>query len=162
VLQEEKETRQISGVGFVLAVYATSRIFYLIAVLREVALHSIDIRLRYVDAAASALHDAAGRHHRAWHGHQFVFDDIADQQLLRGEVIFVVSVVPDMGIAILLIRLVFRARPLADSFVGRITVPLAVGIGQIEILEARNGHSGLLSLYRLCRRRTTLRLLSGA
>jgi len=31
VLQEEKETRQISGVGFVLAVYATSRIFYLIA-----------------------------------------------------------------------------------------------------------------------------------
>ena len=31
MLQEEKETRQISGVGFVLAVYATSRIFYLIA-----------------------------------------------------------------------------------------------------------------------------------
>lgn len=31
MLQVEKETRQISGVGFVLAVYATSRIFYLIA-----------------------------------------------------------------------------------------------------------------------------------
>ena len=31
MLQEEKEARQISGVGFVLAVYAISRIFYLIS-----------------------------------------------------------------------------------------------------------------------------------
>jgi hypothetical protein len=31
VLQQEKKARQISGVGFVLAVYATSRTFYLIS-----------------------------------------------------------------------------------------------------------------------------------
>jgi hypothetical protein len=31
VLQQEKGARQISGLGFVLAVYATSRIFYLVS-----------------------------------------------------------------------------------------------------------------------------------
>ena len=63
---------------------------------------------------------------------RFVLDHIADEQLVRGEVALVVRVVPDVRVPVLGIRLVFCVGPLANAF-GRVTVPLSVGIGQIEV-----------------------------
>ena len=136
------------------SVFPGSRAVHLAVVLRQVALDSVHICVRNVDAATSTLHDAASRHHCAWHSDELALDDIADQQLVRREVVFAFRVVPDMGVSILLIRLVFRIGPLAYPLLGRIAVPLAVGISQIEVLEARDGQA---SSFRCVQRSLRLR-----
>jgi hypothetical protein len=105
-----------------------------------VALDSVHIRVWDVNAAASTLHNAAGGHHRARHSTEFAVDDIADEQLVRREVVLAVGVIPDMCVAVLLVRLVLGISPLAHPLLGCITVPFTVGISQIEVLEACDGH----------------------
>ena len=82
--------------GRYVSVFPGRRAIHLAVVLRQVTLHPIHIRCGNVDATASALHDAARRHHSARYRQDFAVDDIADQQLVRREIVLLVRVVPDM------------------------------------------------------------------
>jgi hypothetical protein len=115
-----------------------------------VTLHSIDILIRDVDAAASTLKNSAGRNDRARHGDEFAVDDIANGQLVRGEVVVGVRVVPDVCAAVLLVRLIFRTCSLAYALVGCVAVPVTLGIGQIEVLEAGDRHRYSFLGYERC------------
>ena len=75
------------------SVFPGSCAVHLAVVLRQVALDPLHICVRNVDAATSTLHDAASRHHCAWHSDELALDDIADQQLVRREVVFAFRVV---------------------------------------------------------------------
>jgi len=74
-------------------------------------------------------------HHCAGHGRELAVDDVGDQQLVGGEVVLLVAVVPDMGVAVLLIRLVLGVGPLADALLGGVPVPFAVTVGQWQVLK---------------------------
>ena len=80
--------------------------------------------------------DAARGHHSARYCPDLAVDDITDQQLVCREVVLVVRVVPDMGVAVFLIRLIFGIGPSADTLVGRIAIPVAIGIGEVKVLKA--------------------------
>jgi hypothetical protein len=110
------------------SVFPGRRAIHLAVVLRQVTLHPIYVRRGNVNTTASTLHDAASGHHSARYGKDFAVDDIADQQLVRREIVFAVGVVPDMSVAVLLIRLIFCIGPPADTLIGRVAVPVAVGI----------------------------------
>ena len=107
-----------------------SRLAHLLVVLGEVALHAVDVVLRQVDSTARTLHDRTGRHHPAWHGFELAADDVGDQQFVSGEVVLLIAVVPDVRVAILLVRFVFGVGPLAHPFLGGVAVPAAVPISQ--------------------------------
>src|SRR5947209_4315836 len=116
-------------------------VVHLGVVLREVALDSIDVVLGQVDATARPLHHVAGCHNRARDGVQLAVDDVGDEQLVRREVVLVVLVVPDMRVAILLVRPVLGARPLADTGLCSGTIPLTVAVGHRQVLECGNTHT---------------------
>jgi len=82
-----------------------------------------------------ALHDVARRHHPARYGLELSVDHVGDEQLVGGEVVLLVAVKPHMGVAVLLVGLVFCARPLAYSLVRRVAVPLTVPISERQILK---------------------------
>ena len=69
---------------------------------------------------------AAGRHDAAWYGSELAVDDVGDQQLVGGEVVLVLAVVPDVGVTVFLVRLVLGVRPLADPLLGGVAVPFSV------------------------------------
>jgi hypothetical protein len=100
-----------------------------------VAFDPVDIALWQVDTAARTAHDPAGRHDATRHRLELAVDDVGDQQLVGGEVVLVVAVVPDVGVAVLLIGLVLCAGPLADPILRRIAVPFAVAISERQILK---------------------------
>ena len=94
------------------------------------ALHPVDIVLGQVDAAAGTLHDRPGRHDAAWHCFELAVDDVGDGQLVGGEVVLILAVVPDVGVTVFLVGFVLGVRPLADPLIGGVAVPFSVPISQ--------------------------------
>src|SRR4029078_5888049 len=88
-----------------------SLLAHLGVVLGQVALDPVAVLPRQVGAAARALHDVPGGHHAARHGLDLPVDDVGDEQLVCGEVVLVGTVVPDVGVAVLLVRLVLGLAP---------------------------------------------------
>jgi len=111
-------------------------------VLGQVALHPVDVFVREIRSAARALHDLARGHDPARHGPDLPVDDVGDDQLVAGEVVLVAAVVPDVGVAVLLVRLLLGAGPPADPLLGGGAVPLAVVVGERIVLERGDGHCG--------------------
>ena len=62
--------------GRYVSVFPGRRAIHLAVVLRQVTLHPIHVRLGNVDATASALHNAAGRHHSPRNGYDLAVHDI--------------------------------------------------------------------------------------
>src|SRR6516164_865850 len=124
-----------------LAALPGSLLAHLGVVLGQVALHPVDVVLGQAGTAPRALHDLARGHHSPRHGPDLPVDDVGDEQLVAGEVILAAAVVPDMGVAVLLVRLVLGAGPPADPLLGGGAVPLAVAVGERVILERGDGHS---------------------
>jgi hypothetical protein len=109
---------------------STGGVAHLLVVLLQVALHAVHVALGKVDAAARTVHDPAGRHDATGHRLELSVDDVGDQQLVGGEVVLVVAVIPDVGVAVLLVGLVLCVGPLADSFLRSAAVPFAVPISE--------------------------------
>ena len=102
------------------------------------ALDPVDVVLGQIHAPAGAIHDRAGDHHATRHNLELAAHHIGDEQLVSGEidcVSWLFATLPHVRIAILLVRLVLGACPLADSFFRRIAVPFTVPICERQILE---------------------------
>src|SRR6185369_9689133 len=121
-----------------------SLLAHLGVVLGQVALHPADVGLRQVGAAPRALHDLGRGHHATRHGLDRPVDHIGDEQLVAGKVVLAAAVVPDVGVAVLLVRLILGPGPPADPLLGLGSVPLAVAVGERVILERGDGHIGRL------------------
>ena len=72
----------------------------------------------------------AGGHNSAGHRPQLPADDFGDKQLVRGEVVLVVRVVPDVGVPVPLVRRVLGTGRLPNPLLGRVAVPQPVTVEQ--------------------------------
>jgi hypothetical protein len=109
---------------------------HFLVVLGEVALDPVDIGFWQVDASACPLHDVTGGHDAVRDGDEPAVDHVGDEQLVGGEVVLAVAVVPDVRVPVLGVGLILGVSPFPDPFLGCRAVPGPVAVREGEILEA--------------------------
>src|ERR1700733_3225511 len=108
---------------------------HFLVVLGEVALYPVYVLFGQVNPTSGALHHVSRGHDAPGDGADLPLDDVRDQQLVRGEIVLVLAVVPDVRIPVFRVGPVLGAGPYPDPLLRRAAVPFAVAVGQRVILE---------------------------